>query len=323
MINKRSASFLLMIALLAAGVSGCGKRAEKTINTDLQIVCTFLPVYMMTRNIADNVTGIQVSILVSPAIGCPHDYSLTPAEVHRLEQADVLVINGLGMETFLEGIPAARRSGLRIIDASAGLTLVLDDIAVEIGSAAEYVAESPHNGMPHPKNPHAWVSPIRAAEMTLYIAQQLAEIRPEAADRLLENAQIYASALDSLRREFDALFFSAPNKKIVTFHRAFDYFAKDFGLEVSGVIESEPGVEPSAKNLAELAGKIKLARPAAIFSEPQYSNKLALMLSAETGVPVYQLDPAASGGTDRRSYLNTMASNLAVLRQALSVVAEK
>jgi zinc transport system substrate-binding protein len=323
MMCRRIASFLLLIPLLIAGVNGCSKRPDKAKSTDLQVVCTFLPVYVMTQNVAEGVPGIRVSILVSPAIGCPHDYSLTPAEAHLIEQADVLVINGLGMEGFLAGIPAAQRPELRTIDASAGLTLVLDESVPEGGAGGKHEAESQQMGTAHPPNPHAWVSPIRAAEMTRYIAAQLADIRPDAADRLLENARIYASALDTLGREFTSLVSAAPNKKIVTFHRAFDYFAQDCGLEVIGVIESEPGVEPSAKNLAELAQRIKQVHPAAIFSEPQYSDKLALMLASETGVPVYSLDPAASGDTDRRAYLRAMASNLEVLRRALSATVAK
>ncbi len=321
--SARTAAFLLWVPLLILGVNGCEKRSEKAKSTDLQVVCTFLPIYVMTQNIVEGISGMRVSVLVSPAIGCPHDYSLTPAEVHRLEQADVLVINGLGMERFLEGIPAAMRSDLRIIDASAGLTLVLGEDAAEGEEDIKQTHGSSRSEALHMKNPHAWVSPVRAVEMTRYIAEQLAKIRPEAADRLLENARIYASTLDSLGRECAALVFAARNKKIITFHRAFDYFAKDVGLEVIGVIEPEPGVEPSAKNLAELAKMIKREKPAAIFSEPQYSNKLALTLAAETGVPVYSLDPAASGEADLDSYLRAMRSNIAVLGLALSATVEK
>jgi zinc transport system substrate-binding protein len=118
-----------------------------------------------------------------------------------------------------------------------------------------------------------------------------------------------------MREALDTL----PNKKIVTFHEAFPYFAKEFGLEIVAVIEREPGSEPGAGELADTIGIIKDLGVKALFAEPQYAPKAAETLAAETGATVYSLDPFVTGSEDdpADSYEIAMRKNLDVLKQAL------
>ncbi len=108
------------------------------------------------------------------------------------------------------------------------------------------------------------------------------------------------------------------NRKIVTFHDAFDYFARDFNFEVVDVIEVVPGQEPSAGELSRMSRRIKAMEAKAIFSEPQYPEKIALLLSKETGLPLYQLDPAATGDSKLDAYERIMRKNLETLKKALN-----
>lgn len=296
---KKTLIFSTVLILLAAGSFGCKKAEKSALEGRLNILCTFLPIYVMTQNVAAGIPGVSVQALVPPDVGCPHDYMLTPTQAARLEKADVLVMNGLGMEEFLAGVPALDRKDLHVIVASA----VVDSLT--------------------PPNPHAWVSPLEAAKMTRHIAQRLAGIDRQYSEQYIINGESYAAQLNSLAQEFKDLVSRAPNKKIVTFHRAFDYLARDTGLDIVAVIESEPGAEPSAKYMSQLVDKIKEIKPAAIFSEPQYSDRLAQMLSHETGVPVFVLDPAASGVSGPESYIDVMQKNLQILHQALIVNPEE
>jgi ABC-type Zn uptake system ZnuABC Zn-binding protein ZnuA len=312
------------IALLGIlSLSGCSDRAQKVDGRapiQFDVVCTVLPIYVIAQNVTAGVPGISLSLLISPQIGCPHDYALTPHEAALLEKADVLLMNGLGLENFLAEHPAMRRVDLRVIVA----TQTTDSIASWEDRAiiyptllSEEEAAGRHDHSMNVTNPHAWVSPFQAAKMALFIGMELGRIDTANSAFYLANAQQYAQRLDSLGQSLLEIVKRAPNRRIVTFHNAFDYFARDLGLAIVGVIESDPGIEPSARGLSDLADRIREAQVGAIFSEPQYSDRLAKMLSSETGVPVFVLDPAAGGDFDTDSYLRLMRKNLLTLEKAL------
>lgn len=305
---RRVVIFAILSGLLFGAFSGCRKTERANGLIRLNVVCTFLPVYVMTQNVVEGIPGLEVYSLLPPNVGCPHNYSMTPADAALLEEADVLVMNGLGMERFLEGSPYFNRAGLHLVNASE----TIDPIPIEASGA-----EEPHGDLEdvHRLNPHAWVSPFEAAKMTVQIGNRLAEIDPEYAEKYTRNAAIYAARLDTLGRTLVEFVSKGHNRKIITFHNAFDYLARDLGLEIMAVIQPESGTEPSARRLVELIETIQKEKPAAIFSELQYSDRLARMLSQETGVPMYTLDSAVTGPDDPMSYYRAMIQNLRVLQQ--------
>ena len=105
-------------------------------------------------------------------------------------------------------------------------------------------------------------------------------------------------------------------KKIVTFHEAFPYFAKEFSFEIVSVIEREPGSEPSAKELAETVKIVKQSKVKSIFAEPQYPKSAAETIAKETVAKLFVLDPAVTGPDDTKAYINIMKQNLSVLKKA-------
>lgn len=108
------------------------------------------------------------------------------------------------------------------------------------------------------------------------------------------------------------------NRNIVTFHRAFDYFAKEFSLNIVAVIENNAGTEPNAKEMAETVTIIKKQNVKALFAEPQYSSESARAIAEETGLKVYLLDPAVTGSLEENAYIDIMRNNLKILREALN-----
>ena len=107
------------------------------------------------------------------------------------------------------------------------------------------------------------------------------------------------------------------NNKIVTMHEAFPYFAKEFSLDIVGVINREPESTPDAKEIKETVDLIKKLGVTAIFAEPQYSKSAADIIANETGAKVYYLDPVTSGENDKNAYINAMEKNLVALEEAL------
>lgn len=282
------------ICPLLAGLSllfaGC-KPPEAT--QEKVVLCSFYPMYIATLNIVQGVPGIKVEDMTGPQTGCLHDYQLTPADMKRIETSWAFVANGDGMESFL-GDVARRQPGLHVIDASRGIPLIKGD------------------------NPHVWVSISGAMSQVQNIAEELASMDTAHAPLYRANAKRYLAQLDSLRQRMHRELDTLPGREIITFHEAFPYFAREFGLKIAAVIEREPGSEPSAAELARTVEIVKSHKVKALFAEPQYPAKAAQTVARETGIPVRTLDPAVSGPLDPDAYLKAMERNLVVLREALS-----
>jgi ABC-type Zn uptake system ZnuABC Zn-binding protein ZnuA len=302
---------LALLAGLVAFSGGCKQGGETDSDDKLKIVCSFLPIYVITQNIAADVPGVSISSLLPAAVGCPHNYALTPVEAGQLEKADVLIVNGLGMEAFLEDSPFTKRPGLSLIDAST----TIEPIFVE--NNAEH-GHNHHEDCDHQANPHGWVSPFVAADMTRWIGERLSEIDPDNATAYRRNAEEYTARLDSLGQALRNVLSGAVNRRIVTFHSAFDYLARDLELDVVAVISEDVNSRASARQVVDLIEVIRSHDPVGIFSEPQYPDGLVRLLSEETGVPHYVLDPASSGDDDPSSYVRTMIRNLERLRAIIS-----
>ncbi len=279
------------VLVLVLGCGGGQAKKEKVIAT------SFYPMYLMTANVAKGVPGVRVVNITKPFTGCLHDYQLTTEEVKTLAVADVFVVNGGGMETFLDKI-TDQLPYLKIIDASAGMELLTD----EHGEA----------------NAHLWVSVSRAMGQVRNIAKGLAEADPKNAAAYLKNSEIYLARLDSLRNRMMEGTRNLKHREIVTFHEAFSYLAKELGLNIAAVIQREPGSSPSPQELADIIKLVKAKKIRALFAEPQYPAKDAEVIARETGARVYSLDPVAAGPMDDRDYyFKAMERNLTVLQEAL------
>ena len=149
------------------------------------------------------------------------------------------------------------------------------------------------------------------------IGDQLSSLDPTNAAKYKENTSAYIKKLEAQRDKMHLALDGLKNRDIVTFHEAFPYFAKEFNLNIAGVIEREPGSEPSSKELADTIDKVKSLKVKALFAEPQYSTKAADTIAKETGAKVYTLDPVVTGPMEADAYINIMDSNLKTLQEAL------
>ena len=165
-------------------------------------------------------------------------------------------------------------------------------------------------------NGHAWVSPKAASIMVRTIAEGLSLRDPVHARDFKQNARDYSRKLEGIFEEMKGVISRAKNKKCLAFHDILAYFARDIGLEIVGVIQTQLGVEPSPRDLARLVERTKASQVRAIFSEPQCSDKIARTLSNETGVPVFELDPVATGKAAADTYEKAMKRNLEILKIA-------
>ena len=287
----------LALIILTFTLIGCGSEKK---SAGLKVVTSFYPIYLETLNITRGVSDVELVNLTPPQTGCLHDYQLTPEDMKTLETADIFVVNGLGMENFLDKVIEAHPN-LKIIDASdtEKITPIMD-------------GEIP--------NPHVWLSITYAIAQTKNISAKLQELDPEHAEQYKRHTLDYVDELTTLRDEMQISLTMLPNKDIVTFHEAFPYFAKEFGLNVAAVIEREPGTEPTPQELAETIEKINSLPVKILFTEPQYSSKAAETIARETGAKIFELDPIVTGEAKPENlldYPNRMLNNLVTLSKAL------
>lgn len=296
---------LCLIAVLCLIVIGCGSNAadtssDKSNNKDgsVRIVTTFYPMYIDAINIAKGIDGVTVTNMTKPQTGCLHDYQLTTEDMKTLERANILIANGAGMESFLDKVIKEQKK-LTVIDASKDMELLETD---------------------GEKNPHLWLSVTADIQQVKNITEQLKKADPKHADAYQANADAYIQKLEALKKEMHDTLDTVPHKDIVTFHEAFPYFAKEFGLNIIAVIEREPGSEPTPSELQEVIQQIKPLSTKVLFTEPQYSPSAAQTIARETGAKIYTLDPVVTGEANADAmdaYLVTMRKNMNTLKEAL------
>ncbi len=312
--TTRSLSFLLLCTLCCVFLFSCGKKTARTENTELKektiITASFYPLYIMLMNITGGIPDIQLSLLAPADTGCLHDYQMTTKDMNAIEKADILVVNGAGMESFME--KALETKADAVIIASEGARLV-----EEGGHAHEDGTE--HGG---DVNPHVWVSVPGAIHETERITEGLAALDPEHAGQYRKNGEAYVQRLRGLESRMHKALDPYRGNTIVTFHEAFPYFAEDFGFRIAAVIEREPGTAPSAKELLKVIDTIRRVQEEngriALFAEPQYSSSAAGIIASETGLTVYELDPAVTGPLDADAYIDAMDRNTETLIRAFS-----
>ena len=289
---------LLVLSVALVGCGGADKTAEKKSAEPFRIVTSFYPMYVATINITDGVDGVEVYNMTKPQTGCLHDYQLMTEDMKTLEKADAFVINGAGMEDFMDKVTEQQKK-LKVIDASRGIELIHDDEG---------------------DNPHVWLSVTNEIAQVRNIADQLKEADPTHADSYEKNAAAYIEKLTALKTEMHAALDNVPHKDIVTFHEAFPYFAKEFHLNIIGVVEREPGTEPTPTELQETIEQVKALPTKVLFTEPQYSPAAAETIARETGAKIYTLDPVVTGEATpaaKDAYIDTMKKNMKVLQEAL------
>ena len=288
--------------------------AEKT----LRVLASTFPIYQITRNITAGSNEVEVELMIPAQLGCPHDYALVPQDMKKLAKADVLIINGLGMEEFLGAPLQKAHPGIKVIDSSQGL-----------GQILQYTESKPDtHGHPEPgheqhhdegPNPHLFASPRMSALLAQNIAAQLGQIDPAGANLYTANAQAYSQRMQRLADDFAALGKRLRNNRIVTQHGVFDYLARDMGLDIVAVVQTHAGQAPSASEMLQIVATVKHEKAGALFTEPQYPEAVGKTIAKESGIAAAILDPVANGPEQAplEYFEQVMRTNLATLERTL------
>lgn len=269
----------------------------------LKVGITLHPYYSFVANIV----GDRAEVV--PLIGAdanPHGYAPQPADMIRITSMDVLVVNGIGHDTWAFEIldAAGLRNKLPLIYANDGVSLI--PVAGD-PSGAKVV------------NPHTFISTTAAIQQVYTIARKLGELDPGNATYFRDNARRYALEIRKLRAEFDGRIAGADLTKFrcATMHSGYDYLLQELGLQVTAVIEPRHGVEPTARQLADTIARINAAKVNVLFAEKYFASKLSDTIRKATGVRMYSISHISSGPYTPGKFVEEMRENLATLAASI------
>jgi len=326
MLNRRAIMKSAAVALaLALAAPGAAKAAEP-----LNVVATFSILGDMTQRIGGK--HVAVTTLVGPN-GDAHVYQPTPADARAVSQADLLVVNGLEFEGWLDRlIDASDFKGARVT-ATAGVEAIAledDDHHVDHEKDKDHAKHDDHEK--HEGNddhhhgafdPHAWQSLTNALIYIDNITAALAKSDPDHATAYYRNRAAYVAEVQALEADIQKIVGGLPKDRrtIVTSHDAFQYFARDYGLSFVAPQGISTESEASAKDVAHLIDLIREKNIRAVFVENISDARLLKRIADETGAGIGgTLYPDALSGKDgpAATYLDMMRHNATTLADALS-----
>lgn len=337
---------------VVGGVSGASGSKKNTDEADdmLTVVTSFYPMYIATLNIVDGVDGVRLENLSEPQTGCLHDFQLTPEDMKLLSTADVFVINGGGIESFMSDVAKAYPK-LDVVEACENVALLSEDDDETDGAHdhdhdtdaesdsdhdhdhdadaesesdhdhdhdADAESDSDHDHDHGDENAHAWMSVPRYRTMVQTIASRLAEKDAKHADEYYANAKAYDAKLAVLEEKIDSLKSLTGGQNIIIFHEAYEYVADDFSMNACYLLDLDEERSVSAGEVKQVIGAIKDDGVSVILAEELYGKSMGDTVSRETDVHMVYIDPLNRGEYDKDSYLDGMEHNIELIKDAFT-----
>lgn len=292
------------VFLVLLGAAGCSQKAS---DKKLTVVATIFPLADFVKNVAGD--KVEVVTLLQPG-DSPHTYVEKPSHSKAIARARLLVINGAGLDFWVEKLKSAASDNMVVVDTS----VVLEQEGLLLSGDDHEDAADDHGGT----NPHFWLDPVLAQKQVGVIASALAEIDPYNQEFYLDNAAKYVSELRSLDEEIRDLTGGFSSREFIAFHASWTYFAKRYDLVEAAVIEEAPGKEPTPDEQRRIVDLARELNVKAIFAEPQFNPQAAKAIANDSGAEVLMLDPLGGPGLKGRdSYVALMRYNVAQMRKAM------
>jgi zinc transport system substrate-binding protein len=295
---------------------------------EIRVLTTLPAIHSWAVNVAGDAATVE-SLL--PANVGPHDFQFRPSDLRKLAAADVVLMNGLGVDTWLTRAVSrgASKPSRRVVTVTDGLQKQLihhrTPLAIDPTTNGSkkpsrdhsHDHDHDHDHGDDDANPHIWLDPIFAKHCVSNIVQALCQADPVHAEGYTRRGETYLRELDQLDEQIRSSLKGLSNRKVVTFHDAFPYFCRRYDLQLVGVIEEVPSVDPSPKYLAQLSRTIRQQQVRVIFSEPQFHPRLVQRLANDLAIGVAELDVLETGVASRTFYIDGLRRNLRTLELAL------
>lgn len=289
MIDRKNRLFaaLLALVMLSMPLSGCAARETERCD----VLASTAPVRAMTAALLAG-TGLNCGLVVTESVSCLHDYTLTVSQMEKIGQADMVVLNGLGLEDFMAD---ALRTAKHTITASSGV----ETLPGEDG-----------------EDPHIWLDPANCILMCRNIAAGLSALYPEKQAAIEQNLSAVTAEYEAAQTYGADALKSLSCRELVTFHDGFSYFARAFGLTIAAAMEIEEGSEPSAKEIESVIRLVEDESIPAVFCEENGERQTAETVAKQTGAGLFALTMGMDGGA--AGCTDAIYHNIDTIREALS-----
>ncbi|MDP3368189.1 MAG: metal ABC transporter substrate-binding protein [Pseudomonas sp.] len=301
---SRFVSRRLLASLLLSLGAALAPMLASADNHRLRIGITLHPYYSYVSNIVGDRAEVVPLI---PAGFNPHAYEPRAEDIKRIGGLDVVVLNGVGHDDFADRmIAASEKPDVPVIEANARVPLL-----AATGQAAR--------GAGKVVNPHTFLSISASIAQINNIARELGKLDPDNAKFYSQNARAYGKRLRGLRAEALGKLTDAKGSelRVATIHAAYDYLLREFGLEVTAVVEPAHGLEPSPSQLKKTIDQLKELDVQVIFSEMDFPSSYVDTIQRESGVKIYPLTHISYGEYTAKKYEEEMARNLDTVVRAI------
>ncbi|TVY06898.1 metal ABC transporter substrate-binding protein [Paenibacillus cremeus] len=313
---------IIASAVISLTLIGCSAVTTNTSSPSgekrLKVVTTFYPMYEFTKQIAGDNADV---IALIPAGAEPHDWEPTAKDMKQVQEADVFVYNGAGVENWVDkALNSINKEKVAVVEASKGIELMegIEEDEEDGHKAEAKASKEPEKVM----DPHVWLDPVLAQKEVQSIEAALEKVDPTHLDTYKKNADAYITKLQELDKAFKDGLSNVKRKEFVTQHAAFAYMAKRYGLTQVPIAGLSPEEEPKAAQMAEIINFAKENKVKTIFFETLVAPKVAQTIAKEIGAKTSVLNPI-EGLTDedkkqKLDYIGIMKQNMNALKTALN-----
>jgi len=303
---------IYMIIALSASLllSACAVPTSAADSEKLRLCVTIYPLSYF----ADRIGGERVEIhQLIPAGAEPHDWEPTPGNIIMLENSDIFIYNGAGLEHWVSSVlPSVKSKTLTAVETAAGLDLLKME-----GDCGDCGYRHQHGAA----DPHIWLSPRSATEQARAIKEALISVDIEGKSYYESNFRDISNQLYELDKLYSETLEPLQGKEIVVAHAAFGYLCRDYGLSQVAVQGFFPGADPGPADMARIIEYVRRSGIKIIFFESAESDKVARAIAAETGAEVRVLHPLETLSESQiaagEDYFTIMRKNLGALEKAL------
>lgn len=259
-----------------------------------KIVTSFYPMYIIAENITDGAQNIELVNMADVNVGCLHDYTITTEDMKKIENADIFIANGLGMENFLEKAIESNMD-MKVIDSSANITDVIQDEAET--------------------NAHIWTSIDNYILQVKNISNKLINLDPQNSDIYQNNTDTYVNKLEELKTRYLEELKELNGIKAISLNEAFEYMGKELEIEMTTIETDHEESTMSAEMLKNIIDKVKQENIEMIIIDKDDNESNARAIADETGAKIYKLNSGLRGNLDTNAYIEQIEENMQILTQ--------
>ena len=291
---------------------------KESDDSELLVMTSCNPVYLATINVVGDAEGVTVQNLSQPTTGCLHDYTLTTEDMKNLSKADVLIVNGGGMEGYLEDVVEAYPN-LPIIDT---FEAVEEDYPVIIEEESEEEEEDHSHGTSEEHhhdegaNSHIWMSEEIYAGQVQAIADGLAALDSSNASVYASNADTFVSVMDS-QIDNQGLDETLSGANVAVLHEAFAYTAQSLGANIVATMDLDEERQVSAGEVGDFIDAINENNVQVVFAEYDYGHAMGELITEQTDAKVVYLETLVHGDYSGLDYITVLNKNYAVIKNSL------